>query len=269
MTFFGKLTSQVPNLKHKLLVAHLDLRPEEYVRQKFLAALYMGLGVTSIMFFMFSKAHIPLFFLLPVFLIAFMGFYQLLMRHVDTLIRRRAKDIDREVLFAGRFLLVKLNTGQPLISAVTEASNSYGVAAKYFKEIVRDIDLGTPLEEALEKASYYTPSIRFKRILFQITNALKIGIDVTNFIAAILDEIADEQLIEIQRYGKKLNSLTLFYMLMAIVIPSLGLTIFIVVSSLVNINLDKVAFGGVLVILAILQGVFLLLFKAIRPNVNI
>lgn len=269
MTFVGKLTSQLPDLKHKLLVAHLDRKPEAYVKEKLMAALYMTLGVTVMVFFLFSKAKVPMFFLPVVFLITFFGFFQLMIRHVDAMIRRRAKDIDREVLFAGRFLLVKLNTGQPLISAITEASNSYGVASKYFKEIVRDIDLGTPLEEALEKASYYTPSLRFKRILFQITNALKIGIDVTNFISAILDEIADEQLIEIQRYGKKLNSMTLFYMLMAIVIPSLGLTIFIVVSSLVNINIDKTAFAGILIVLAILQGIFLLLFKAIRPNVNI
>ncbi|MFH1073418.1 MAG: type II secretion system F family protein [Nanoarchaeota archaeon] len=269
MSFYEQLSSQFPSLKKKLRMAHIEKTPIEYTREKFQGSLFMALGLTVFSFFIIAKLKISLIFILFLFIVFFFIAFSILIRHVDAVIRRREKDIDREVLFAGRFLLIKLNTGQPLINAIVDASKSYGVANKYFKEIVREIELGTPLEKALELESYYTPSQKFRKILFQITNALKIGIDVTNFLSAILDEIAEEQLIEIQRYGKKLNSLTLFYMLIAIVIPSLGVTIFIVIASLVNLQLDLSAFLVMIFFMIILQFIFLSMFKMIRPDVNI
>jgi pilus assembly protein TadC len=269
MGFIEQLATQFPDLKKKLRMAHVDKKPEDYVREKFQGALVLSIGMGIFFFLVLSKMKVSILMILFLVLVFFFIMFSVFIRHVDAMIRRREKDIDREVLFAGRFLLIKLNTGQPLINAIVEASKSYGVANKYFKEIVREIELGTPLETALEVESYYTPSQKFRKILFQITNALKIGIDVSQFLSSILDEIAEEQLIEIQRYGKKLNSLTLFYMLMAIVIPSLGITIFIVIASLINLNLDLMHFFVVIFIMVIVQFIFLSLFKSIRPDVNI
>lgn len=269
MTIVQQLTNKYPDLKRKLLTAHVDKKPEDYVKEKLMSAAYMSIGIAILCLFLLAKSGKNLIWAVIIGFIAFWMFFNFMMRHIDAMVKRRAMDIDREVLFAGRFLLIKLNTGQPLINALTDASNSYGVAAKYFKEIVRDIDLGTPLEEALDKAAYYTPSQRFKRILFQLTNALKTGIDPTKFLQSLLDEISDEQLIEIQRYGKKLNTMTLFYMLMAIVIPSLGVTILIVISGLLKFQIDIWGFVLILVLLIILQTMFLTIFKFIRPNVNI
>lgn len=269
MGFIEQLTAQFPDLKKKLRTAHVDKTPEAYVAEKFQGALVLSVGLGIFFFLVLTKLKVSPFMILFLVLVFFFIIFSVFIRHVDAMIRRREKDIDREVLFAGRFLLIKLNTGQPLINAIVEASKSYGVASKYFKEIVREIELGTPLEKALELESYYTPSQKFRKILFQITNALKIGIDVSQFLSSILDEIAEEQLIEIQRYGKKLNSLTLFYMLMAIVIPSLGITIFIVIASLISLNLELMHFFVVIFLMVVVQFIFLSLFKSIRPDVNI
>jgi pilus assembly protein TadC len=269
MSFYEQLTAQYPDLKKKLRIAHIDKTPEAYLKEKFQGALFLSLGLGIFFFFILAKLKVSFLLIFLLFIVLFFMFFNVFVRQVDAVIRRREKDIDREVLFAGRFLLIKLNTGQPLINALVEASKSYGVANKYFKEIVREIELGTPLEKALELESYYTPSQKFRKILFQITNALKIGIDVTNFLSSILDEIAEEQLIEIQRYGKKLNSLTLFYMLMAIVVPSLGVTIFIVIASLVNLQIELSSFLVVIFLMIVVQFIFLSMFKMIRPDVNI
>jgi pilus assembly protein TadC len=191
------------------------------------------------------------------------------MRAVDAKISKRAKEIDKDVLFAGRFLLIKLNSGKPLINSLVEASQSYGVASSYFKEIVRNIELGTSLEEALESARDNCPSKKMKRIIFQINNALKVGVDVSSNLEAIIQEITAEQLIEIQRYGRKLNSLTMFYMLLAVVMPSLGITIFAIIASLVSINLTPMTFGVFLFFLFLIELMFISIFKSIRPSVNI
>ncbi len=269
MGFFDGLASKNPELKRKLIMAKIDKEPIDYVKTAFMSSLYVAVTI-GFAYFLFAQGigWNPL-GTVPVLLIAWWAAYKLLSRIVDVRIRKIARDIDREVLFAGRFLLVKLHAGRPLITALNEASQSYGVANKYFKEIVQEIDMGTTLEEALERASRYSPSEKFRRILFQITNALRIGVDVTNYLEAMLDEIANDQLIEIQRYGKKLNSLTMFFMLFSIVIPSLGITLFITIVSMVSANFDLTFFLFLAGAIAFFEFFFITIFKSIRPTVNI
>lgn len=269
MAIYKELASRYPTLKRKLLVAHINLTPERYVERNVRMALLAGGAVTFGLALIIASAQLPLWLIIPTFALACGGLFELFMHAPDVEIRKLAKEIDRDVLFAGRFLLIKLNAGKPLINAIIDASNSYGVANKYFKEIVRDIELGTPLEEALERASRYCPSDKMRRILFQISNALKIGVDVTNFLEALLDEIAQDQLTEITRYGRKLSSLTMFYMLFAVVIPSLGITMLITVVSLVNIQVDTGMFFLFLFLLTVMEFIFISVFKSIRPTVNI
>jgi pilus assembly protein TadC len=269
MALFQEIANKYPTLKRKLMIAHIDLTPEQYVRKNMVGALAMTIVVMFGVFLLALGMEWPVLVVPAVGVIIFFLFFQLFMRTVDVKIRKLAKEIDRDVLFAGRFLLIKLNSGKPLMNAIIDASNSYGVANRYFKEIVRDIELGTPLEDALEKASRYSPSDKMQRILFQISNALKIGVDVTNFLEAILDEIAEDQLLEIKSYGRKLSGITMFYMLFAIVIPSLGITMLIAIVSLVNIQIDFGLFMLFLFGLMIIEFIFITIFKSIRPNVNI
>lgn len=268
-SLFERLAKNNPQIKRKLYMAALDEQPEEYIKKAFMGALWMaaGIGFVALMLLIKQKEN-PLLAVI-VAGIFFWMMYRVQMKRVDAKISRRAKEIDKDVLFAGRFLLIKLNSGRPLINSLEDATKSYGISNEYFKEIIKDIDLGTPLEKALEKATTNCPSPKLKKILFQITNALKIGTNITDFLEAILDDIAQEQLIEIQRYGKKLSSITMFYMLFAIVMPSLGMTMVVVIVSLININLGKMDFMLINVVLGFLQFVFLTMFKQIRPNVHI
>lgn len=269
MGIFQELASSDPTLKRRLIIAHIKKKPEEYVREKVIAALTLGAGIGAAMFLFGTGVGWNPLVAVGAFFIGTLFFYSILMRSVDVVIKKRAKEIDREVLFAGRFLLVKLNAGSPLVNAMVEASQSYGVASTYFKEIVRDIELGTPLEQAIERASRYSPSENFRRIIFQISSALKIGVDVTQFLEATLDGIADEQLIEIKRYGKKLSGLTMFYMLLAIVVPSLGITLFITIVSFLSVSISLGLFMVLLFFLIVVEFFFITIFRESRPNVNI
>lgn len=269
MGLFHNLSLKDPTLKRRLIIAHIKRTPEEYVREKFISAIMMSFVITLCAFIISFSMGYSMIIPVIAFIVAFPLLYKLFISTVDVAIHKHAKLIDREVIFAGRFLLVKLHAGSPLINAIVEASNSFGVANQSFKEIVRDIDLGTPLEEALEHASRYNPSENFRRIVFNITNALKIGVDVTSYLEAIIDEIAETQLIGIQRYGKKMSGYTMFYMLFAIVVPSLGITLLITVASFMNFVIDTGFFLMLLTLLLIIQFVFITIFKSARPNVNL
>lgn len=256
-------------LKKKLRIAGITKKPEEFISQTRRNALMVGLTIGVLSFFIVQKSEMPLIFIPLTALVFFFISYTVLLKSVDAKISKKAKKIDKDVLFAGRFLLIKLNSGKPLINSLGEASQSYGVANIYFKEIMRDIELGTSLEDALDKATDGCPSKKMKRILFQISNALKIGIDVTQNLEAVLEEVSNEQLLEIQRYGKKLSSITLFYMLLAVVMPSLGLTMFTIVAGLVSLSITPSTFFVFGFLILMIELVFLSLFKSIRPNVNI
>jgi len=269
MSLYTYLVSKNPILKKKMRIAKITKSPEEYVKKAFMGALQLGVGFGILSFFILNKNESHL--VLPFFIgfITFYMFYGMNIKKLDVKINKRAKQIDKTVLFAGRFLLIKLNSGDPLVNAIDEAAKSYGVASEYFGEIIREIELGTPIEGALEIATEYCPSKHLKKILFQITNALKIGIDVSDFLEATLDEIADEQLVEIIRYGKKLSSLTMFYMLIAVIVPSLGMTMFVIIASLISINLDMLGFSAIVGALAFIQFIFITLFRGARPNMEV
>jgi flagellar protein FlaJ len=267
------ITAWYPNLKADMKLANIRMNPNDFVAKNLKSSIITTILVTAFFFLIFATTRLKGFSLvlatILVLVIVFIIIFNLTMATVHAKIRKREKEIDREVLFAGRYLLIKLNSGKPLINSLIDASKSYGASDKYFRDIVRDIELGTPIEDSLDNGLKYTPSKKFKRILFQIINALKIGIDITDSLEAVLDDIAEEQLIEIQHYGKKLNSFTMFYMLIAIVIPSLGLTLAVVVASLTSIPINTFVFALALIFLFIIQFMFIMLFKSIRPKVDI
>jgi pilus assembly protein TadC len=259
----------MPELHDKLHSAGIHKKPVEFVDESMQKSFMMAFMFGILSVFLIIKSEKPMYYVVVIFVVSYLVFFFLMIKRVDVAISRREREIDRDVLFAGRFLLVKLNSGKPLINALFEASQSYGVAGEYFQEIVEDIKLGTPLEESLEKAYKTTPSRKFRKILFQINNALRIGVDVSQPLEAILEEISQEQLIEIQRYGKKLNSIIMFYLLAAIVAPSLGITLFSIVASMMSLQIDLPVFMMIIFFLIVVQMIFIGMIKGVRPDLNI
>jgi len=232
------------------------------------AALY-ALLFTGLFFFVLQKAKISAAFLIPIFLALFMLLFEYSLLAVRAKIKKRERDVNKEVLFVGRYMLVKLYSGRPLLNAMIETAEGRGVASKYIKEIVDDIGTGSTIEDALNNAMIYSPSDKLRKILFHINNALQLGIDVTKPLESVLEEITREEELEIRKYGKKLNTLVIFYMLGAVILPSLGVALFIVISSFINLSIGLSDLLIVLSFLVIIQFVFITLFRAIRPMVNL
>jgi pilus assembly protein TadC len=269
MSLAHSIAARMPNLRDKLRGAGMNKKPPDFVGESLRSGFVMALMVSILSVFLILKNELQLSLVILVFLVSFGIFFSLMLKRPDVAMNKREREIDKDVLFAGRFLLVKLNSGKPLINALFEASESYGVAGEYFREIVEDIRLGTSLEDALENAYKTTPSKKFRKILFQINNALKIGVDISQPLEATLEEISYEQLIEIQRYGKKLNSITMFYLLAAIVAPSLGITLFSIVASMLSLKINLPVFFVILFFLSLIQLMFIAIIRSMRPNLNI
>lgn len=256
-------------LKSELRIAHLPYTPIEYVDKNLKVTALYALLFTILFFFVLQKAKLSLLLLIPIFVILFVLLFEYSLIKIKAKIRQREREINKEILFVGRYMLVKLYSGRPLLNALIETAGSRGITPKYIKEIVDDIGTGSTIETALNNAMVYAPSDKLRKILFHINNALQLGIDVTKPLESVLEEITKEQELEINKYGKKLNTLVIFYMLAAIIIPSLGTAMFIVISSLINFPIDKTSLLVLIFFIVMLQFIFITLFKSVRPMVNL
>lgn len=269
ISFANRISSSFPKLKRDLRIAHLSYTPSQYVNKTLKVSVLYSFLFSVLFFLVIKKAQLPIALIVPVYALLFIMIFQYSMIGIKAKIRKREKDIDREVLFVGRYLLVKLYSGRPLLNALIETANSRGVTAKYIKEIVDDISTGSTIEDALNNAMIYSPSEKFAKILFHLNNALQLGIDVTQPLESVLQEITKEEEFEIKKYGKKLNTMVIFYMLAAVIVPSLGVAIFIVIASFINF---PISLNGLLILvffIIIIEFIFITLFKSIRPVVNL
>jgi len=268
MGFVNRVVSFFPALKSELRIAHLPYTPIQYVNKNLRATALYAFAFTVLFFFVLQKANLPIFLLAPIFIILFILIFEYSLLRVKAKIRQREREINKEVIFVGRHLLVKLYSGRPLLNALIETASSRGIASKYIKEVVDDIDTGNTIEEALSNAMTYSPSDKLRRILFHINNALQLGIDVTKPLESVIEEITREEELEIKKYGKKLNTMVIFYMLAAVVMPSLGVAMLIVISSFINFTLTLKVMFVLVFFIVVLQFIFITLFKSIRPMVN-
>ncbi len=270
-----RIAERLPGLRQQLRIAHLPDTPEHWVFKAMIVSLYFAFafGVGA---FLISQSeqlpdHIPLSIAWGIlwFLLAYAFFTWFFIKAVVVYIEKRRKLMEQDILHAARYLLVKLQSGTPFYTALIDASKKGAPGAVFFREIVQDISTGTPIEVALQTAADLSPSRNFKLVLWQINYALKSGSDVTNPLRYIIDEITSEQFVEIEKYGKKLNSLTLFYMLAAVIVPSLGTAFLTILSGFLGLQIAMVHLYAVAFFLLFLQFMFLSVFRSVRPVVQV
>ncbi len=246
----------------------MSIDPKDFLEQVLKKSLMLGVGLTIFLFFTFVRITSPvvLIFALPIcILISYAFFYNQPIVYIN----KRAKEIDTEILFATRFMLIKIESGVPLFNALIDASKSYGVAGKYFQEIVDEVNFGKPIEVAVEEAREYSASLSFKAIMNQIVTALKTGADVRTALRAALQEIVHHQQIQVQAYGKKMNAIVMFYLVAGVVMPSLGVAMLIVLGGFLGLPLSLPILYGIVFFLALLQLSFVTIIRTIRPSIEL
>jgi pilus assembly protein TadC len=269
LNLYESLVTPNDDLKRKLKIAHDSTDPKKYMKMNFNASIFFSLGICIPIFFLTSNPqHLsPLPFL--AFPVIFITIYTVLYARVDVAIKKREKEINRNIVYATRYLILKLDSGQPLLNSMIRASRKKDVGGRFFQEIVYDISLGKPIERALEEAQNYSASHLFQLVLRQILNALRTGIDVSGSLRKLLVEITRQQEIEIKGYSKKLNSVILFYLIGACVFPSLGIAMFLIMGSMMNLNFDWFLYGVILAALLFIQSFFIIIVRGIKPTVDI
>ena len=251
--------------------AGLDLSREEYLSiciNGFVFSFVMVFILASTSFVLLRVDNILLFSLgLAVLFSSFVFFSRLVYPKVYD--GRKQKEIERSLISVLQDMLVQLNSGIPLFSILVNISSSdYGVLSEEFEKIVRKINAGYAQVDVLEEVGENNSSVFFRRALWQISNGMRSGGDISIVVQESIKSLSEEQLIQIQTYGNKLNPTIMFYMLVSIIIPALSITFLTVLSSMIKLSSSTtmIAFWILFVVVMLIQVMFLGTIKSIRPS---
>ncbi|MFH0875718.1 MAG: type II secretion system F family protein [archaeon] len=271
MNIIKLISKSMPELGMKLRQANMAYSAEEFIKKTLQTALTMSFGMLFIIF-MFVAPYVSKIMLVKIlaisfpvaFLFLFFYFFQMPTVRIGKLCRQ----IDREVIFAGRFLVVELESGVPLFDAIKNISKNFKYVGAYFQEIVEKVSVGTNLEDAITEAVEQVPSESLNKIFWQISNSISTGSDVIRPINNVIETLIREQQIAVSEYGRKLNPLAMFYMLIAVVSPSLGITLVTILSIFMGFKLSLPLLLTIAGLLGFIQFMFVAMISSSRPAVE-
>lgn len=258
-----------PDLKKKLYLANSPETPGDFLEKAITASIYVGAGLTVLLAMILQITFVNPLFALAAFPFLLAGMFGYMMLYPEAKIIARQRQIETELVFAGRHILIALRAGMPLFDAFVGVSSGYGAVSEEFRKIVEKINLGVPMGQAMREAGTNSPSNAYSRIMMQLSNAISSGADVGSSLEVVLSQIAKEQTISLKEYGQKLNPLVMFFMIFGIIFPSLGVAFAIILFSLVSggsIGLNSNSLLYVMAFIAIVQFVFLSIVESSRPK---
>jgi len=264
-----KIKPAFPNLEQDISQALLDIDPTEVISQ----ALWRGLSnatmaTVGISFFGYYTSNNQMFYLgLLLWPVLFLFSFLTSVAMPKIAAKKRARKLEKDLPYALRHILIEVEAGIPLYHAFVSISEGYGEVSKEFKRIAKEINGGKAQVKALEDTVARSPSIRFRKALWQIINALKSGANVSSALESLVDSITRHQVMEVRKYGKELNPYTMMYMLLAVIIPSLGVTFLMILSSFTDFSVSNHIYYLILIGLVFFQAVFLNFVKSKRPEV--
>ncbi len=270
LRFIGeKLAPSVPHLKKSLYQAEMDIDPVLHVSLAVFTGIFYAFMMGGLVAFISIMATGSIGILAPLLFVVFffvpfwyVNFYPALVA------KRRVSDLEKNLLFALRHLLIEVRAGVPLFDAMVGVSKGYGSVSEEFRKIVQEVNSGRDQEDVLDEAAKRSPSLYFRRALWQVVNALQGGSDVSKALEAITDNFADRQINKINRYGEELNPWTMMYMIVAVILPSIGITFLIILTSLTGMNIPGIIFPLIIFGLAMFQFFFMGFVKSKRPSVS-
>ncbi len=263
-----------PEFERTLIKAGIKDSPDYYLNKMFLIAFIASLFFTILLLFVFLKKGVFFLWVLPAFVILFAFFFFTVLQLPKMAAKKRKQELESDLLYTVRHFLLRMECGSSLLNALEETANLDTVSAKYFSEVVHDLNIGSPIEHAIDYAIKYTPSERFMEVMNIIKTSLRTGSDIKQSLKSNLREMSHDKILEIKDYGKKLSPLSMFYMIIGTIVPSIGVSVLVIGSTF----FPNIIFGGkaasailiaFVVLLVIIQTGFYLLFKSMRPLVSV
>jgi flagellar protein FlaJ len=265
------LSKMFPSLEFDLEQSGFEISPRRWMSIALFAFMFYFLLLFGLVFLITLVARIEMQRALTVATFAGLaigtGTFMFLSFYPKLSAQKKVGDIEKNLPYVLHHILVQVRSGVPLYDTlVSIARGDYGTLSKEMRRVVNEINTGKSEAEALEKITRETPSFFFRRVMWQIINALKSGADIGHTMKEIVENLAVEQRVAIKKYGAQLNPLALMYMLFAVIFPTLGITFLLVLASFTGLKFNlQIVLAGLLGVLVLFQFMFIGLIKSRRP----
>jgi archaeal flagellar protein FlaJ len=266
-----KVESVFHRLPWELEQARLDFEAREWAAIAFYSMIMYFFVVFDALFIILLIAKVQMNTALALSMLTGMGFsmgvFMFQIFYPKLYVSRKIKEVERNLPYVLHHLLIHIRSGVPLFNAlVSVAKSNYGVLSKEFQHTITEINTGKSEVAALEMLARENPSIYLRRVMWQIVNAMKSGADIGVTLKEIVDNMMEEEKTDIKKYGSELNPMALFYMMLVVIFPTLGIIFLLVLFSFVGaaMNLELIMIG-ILLFVIIFQFMFIGMIKSKRP----
>jgi flagellar protein FlaJ len=199
-----------------------------------------------------------------------MLFFVIYLRYPTIIAGKKGERIDKNLVFALKELYLQIISGVTLYDALANVANSnYGEVSEELQWSIKQIETGTSMQVTLEELAANTRSDYLKRTVWQLVNTMRAGGTIKGAIKTIIEDLVREQRGKIKDYAQELNLWCLMYMLFAVAIPTIGITMLVILSGFAGFNVTPVTFTLFIAMTFAIQIALIGLIKSRRPMVNI
>ncbi|MFC2174502.1 type II secretion system F family protein [archaeon] len=269
LAFIGYQVTRIqPAIISDLAEAEMKWDPSEYATLAVISALYQAvliMGLMAVLGYVMQDWDVALYGV-GVGLV-FGGFmFMRALFYPSYTVRRRVREIEKNFLYALRHMLIQVMGGTPVFNSMVSISEvGYGEISDEFLRVVREINSGHSMTDALEAMALRNPSIYLRRMIWQIVNALRTGSDMGETLRVVVEQFTAEQRVLLQKFSKELGPWAMMYMMVTVIFPTLGITLFLILSSLSSMQLNETMLLSFVIISIVIQYFFIQFLKTKRP----
>ena len=273
--FAYRLSKADPRIGEDLKKTSIEINAIEYLSMAFVNMIFIASLFSVLFFTLFFRLNYKGFYLTTMYSIAAgfglsMLFFIIYLRYPTIIAGKKGERVDKNLVFALKELYLQVISGVTLYDALTHVANSdYGEVSVELKEAVKRISTGTSMQVALEELASNTKSDYLKRTIWQLVNTMKAGGTIKGAIKTIINDLVREQRGKIRDYAQELNLWSLMYMLFAVAIPTIGITMLVILSGFAGFDVTPITFVAFIGLNFGIQIALIGLIKSRRPMVNI
>ncbi len=261
----------MPNLASELRQSSINSKKEDFISIGILISLiYSILIFLTINFLLdFFNINNNLIFLVNVLSAILIFIFNLfsILNYPKLLLIKKIRNIDNSLLFALRHLLIKLRSGVPFFESLTGiAYNDYGQVSNELKKAIKDIQSGASEIEALERISLMNPSYFFRKFIAQVVNSIRAGNDIGLAVAAMVEDLENDNHLKIKEFSSKLSPIALMYIIFTVIFPSIIITIFSIIGFFFNLAYGSILLYAIPALLIIFNLIFISIIKSNIPS---
>jgi archaeal flagellar protein FlaJ len=261
----------VPGLEFDLKQAEMTYDVEDYVGIALVNSIAMGIMFTLLLFTlqMIQQADNVVLYSLGYGFLLFALFLYLFVRYPKIIAGKLAEQVDKNLIFAIKDLRLQIRSGVILYHSLVNVANAgYGEASKEFRKVASKVNTGIPISKALEEMAIRSKSVFVRKMTWQLINTLKAGASLEAALRTLIKDLTLDRRNKIKSYSAELNLWILGYMMFAVVIPTIGSTLLIVLASFGGFEVTPQFFLFFISVTVLMQIMLIGFIKTRRPVVH-